>query len=193
METLQPTTTGVYTPNPTCFTTTNLWYNDVGNTAIERIAFSDCPVGMTPAWSSTGTELQDVSLVTSYCCPTGFDFSVTASSAAGTQWANCIAASIEQFSGQTLTLTQNTYWSRVIVAGTPTTIVLVTTMTTPYDYERDLLSASPATIWKYIYPGAETTSTCYGLACNPSNPLPQPPEKTPPPSTFTYTPPSPSQ
>ncbi|KAK4197718.1 hypothetical protein QBC40DRAFT_285080, partial [Triangularia verruculosa] len=165
--------------------------NDGGNTAIERIAFSDCPVGMTPAWSTTGTELQDVSLATSYCCPTGFNFFVTTSEGYGTQTARCIATSIEQLSGQTLTLTQNTYWSPLTVAGTRTTTVLVTSATLPWDYERDTLSASPATVWKYIYPGAETTSTCYGLACNPSNPLPQAPEKTPPPSTFTYTPPPP--
>ncbi|VBB75714.1 Putative protein of unknown function [Podospora comata] len=219
METLAPTTTGVLTLNPSCLATTNLWvdrlctrpaYGDgrctlynlgigegcsmraAGATGYdERIAFSDCPVGMTPAWSFTGTELQDVSLATSYCCPTGFDFSVSTTSwpGSGTLRATCIAESIERLSGQTLTLNQDTY--RVETSGRSTITIRATTTTAAYDYDQDKIFAQAATIWKYIYPGAETTSTCYGIACNPSNPLPQPPEKTPPPSTFTYTPPPP--
>ncbi|KAK0653851.1 hypothetical protein QBC41DRAFT_238553 [Cercophora samala] len=211
METLPATTTGVLTLNPACFTTTNLWmdelctrpaygsgrctrYNLGADCSIrveDRVALSDCPVGMTPAWSFTGTELQDVSLATSYCCPTGFDFSVSTTSwpGGGTLRATCLAESIEQLSGQTITLSQATY--RVETSVRSTVTVRATTTTAAYDYEEDKVFAEAATIWKYIYPGAETTSTCYGIACNPSNPLPQAPEKTPPPSTFTYTPPPP--
>ncbi|KAK4191256.1 hypothetical protein QBC35DRAFT_538178 [Podospora australis] len=228
--TLQPTITSVFTPHPTCFTSTNLWMftlgcreqsastkcapyllgpaslydqrpcnmNDPGVSSHARVAWSDCPSGFTPIYSTTNTQLQDVSLVQSYCCPTAYDFSAPADGVPTTvrtylDQLLCRATSVQPLSGQTVTLTKgDTYISKTIDGTRVSAERTLATTDVAWNYETDTLHAIAATVIKYVYPGRNTTSTCYGLACSPSNPFPPPPDRVPTPTlSVSYSPPPP--
>ncbi|KAH6857121.1 hypothetical protein B0I37DRAFT_443685 [Chaetomium sp. MPI-CAGE-AT-0009] len=175
----------------------DLCYQDnwvtTGNTIASNTAYSACPEGMTVATNITLT-YNGVTLEHTTCCPTAYDFvgpndepttfptvidGTTYAMTYPTQSAYCKAASIENLSGQKVTLTVSA--SRTI-----------TTTEVEWDYEHDFLLVTPASIQKYLYTGRPgTTSTCFGgrdQHCVNSNPME--PRPTSAPSGTYYPPPS---
>ncbi|KXX76570.1 hypothetical protein MMYC01_206652 [Madurella mycetomatis] len=180
----------------------NCKMNNPYNTEIRGSAFSDCPVGMTVAATGTGTLLQDVTIISTACCPTAYSFAgpnlsrstITYTSGGRTWWLDgqagdrmCKATSVQELSGQMVTVTHRA-WRTVLASGTTSTEIDDTTLA--WDYEDGTIWATPASIWQYIYPGEGTTPTCFGTNCPATNTLaPTPTQRSPP--SFTYIPPPP--
>ncbi|KAK3326644.1 hypothetical protein B0H66DRAFT_530639 [Apodospora peruviana] len=203
------TVTAVFTPDPACFASSNLWlqttqcttqypafqprptevltdlkcpYTVLGprqngdkadNSCYQYnaytkagTAYSACPLSMTAAGEETTTFSSDITLIQTVCCPDAYNFAAPSETPAVfpsaidnitySMYLNteilCKATSVQQLSGQTVTLTRAT---------TPE----VATTEAAWDNENGILFATPQYLQKYIYKGVSTTSTCYGNSC----------------------------